>query len=84
MLGGLAVFRNQHSRSNLVAPSADILIVNERWILFLEAVSVPSSVIDELLREENVSWFGEGLDPRGDGHDVGNLDAHGWLEGNAV
>ena len=52
---------------------ADILIVDERKTFLLEAVSVSLRVVDELLREENVAWFGERLDARGDDNDVGNF-----------
>ena len=73
MLGGLAFFRNQDPSSSLVPLNADILVVDERGRFFLEAVSVPLGVIDELLRQENVSWFSEGLDTRSDDNDVGNF-----------
>ena len=52
---------------------ADILVGDKREAVLLEAVSVPLRVIDELLRQENVAWFGEGLDARSDDDDVGNF-----------
>lgn len=61
MLGSLAFFRNQDPGSSLVSFSPDILGVDARWPFFVEAISVPSSVVDELLRQKNVPWFGEGL-----------------------
>src|ERR1700722_4057756 len=72
-LGGLAVFRDQDAGSSLVPLSADILIVEERKTFLLEAISVSLRVVDELLREENVPWFGEGFDPSGDDNNVGDF-----------
>ena len=73
MLGGLAVLRNQDSSASLVSPSAHILVGDERGNVFLETVSVAPSVIDELLRQKNVSGFGQGLDAGRDNNDVGDF-----------
>jgi hypothetical protein len=51
MLGSLAFFRNQDPSSNLVPLNADIFVVDERRRFVFEAISIPSSVIDELLRQ---------------------------------
>ena len=73
MLGGLAVFRNQDPGASLVSPSAHILVGDERGNVFLETVSVAPSVIDELLRQKNVAWFGQGLNAGRDNNDVGDF-----------
>jgi hypothetical protein len=51
VLRGLAFLRNQDPGSDLVSFGPDIMMVDEHWTFFLEAVTVPSSVIDELLRQ---------------------------------
>ena len=73
MLGGLALFRDQDSGSSLVSASADILVVHKRRSFFLEAVAIPSGIVDELLSEQNVAWFSERLDARRNDNDVGNF-----------
>jgi hypothetical protein len=73
VLGSFAVFRNQDASARLVPLGADILVGDEREAVLLEAISVPLRVIDELLRQENVAWLGEGLDARSDDDDVGNF-----------
>ena len=73
MLGSLAVFRYQDASARLVPLGADIFVGDEREAVLLEAISVPLRVIDELLRQQNVAWLGEGLDARSDDDDVGNF-----------
>ena len=81
VLGGLAVFRNQDSRSILVTLSSHVLLIDERVPFFLETVPVSLRVLDELLREENVAGFGERLNAGRNDNDVGNFRVLRALEG---
>ena len=78
---GLSVLRNQDAVSSLISLRPDIVLVDKHGEVALEVVAISPRVVDELLRQQDISGFRQRFDAGGDDDNVGNFRMQGAFQG---